>query len=60
MLVSILLHAAAGLAAATLLAWLIAQVLPAWVAATAWLLAAAVIVLLAVFARGALGPRGGG
>ncbi|WP_337875374.1 hypothetical protein [Elioraea sp.] len=60
MIASILLHAAAGLAAAALLAWLIAQALPVWVAAAAWLAAAIVIVLLALFARGALGPHGGG
>ncbi|TQF76424.1 hypothetical protein FK498_17870 [Elioraea sp. Yellowstone] len=60
MIVSILLHAAAGLAAASLLAWLIAQALPVWVAATVWLVAAVAIVVLTLFARGALGPHGGG
>lgn len=60
MIVSILLHGAAGLAVVTLLAWLVASWLPVWVAAALWLVGAGAVVLFVVFARGALGPRGGG
>ncbi len=44
----------------TLLAWAIAAWLSVWLAAVLWLVGAAIIVLMVVFARGALGPRGGG
>lgn len=60
MIVSILLHGAAALVLVTLLAWAVAAWLSVWLAAVLWLVGAAIIVLMVVFARGALGPRGGG
>jgi hypothetical protein len=59
-IVSILLHGAAALGLATLLAWAVAAWLSVWLAALLWLVGAAVVVIMVVFARGALGPRGGG
>lgn len=60
MIVSILLHGAAALVLVTLLAWAVAVWLSVWLAAALWFVGAAVIVLMVVFARSALGPRGSG
>jgi hypothetical protein len=59
-IVSILLHGAAALVLVTLLAWAVAAWLSVWLAAVLWLVGAAGVALMVVFARGALGPRGGG
>jgi hypothetical protein len=59
-IVSILLHGAAALAVVSLLAWAVAAWLSAWFAAALWLVGAAGVALMVAFARGALGPRGGG
>lgn len=60
MLVAILLHAAAAVALVTLLAWVLAAWVSLWLAVALWLVGAAVVALMVVFARGALGPHGGG
>ncbi len=60
MIAAILLHATVALAVLSGLAWLAAAWFTAWVAVPLWLLGATVIVALAWFARGALGPHGGG
>lgn len=60
MIISILLHGAAALVLVSLLAWAVAAWLSAWLAAVLWFVGAGVIVLMVVFARGALGPHGGG
>lgn len=60
MIVSILLHGAAGLMIVSLIAWAVAAWVSVWLAAALWLVGAAVVALLVVFARGALGPHGGG
>jgi hypothetical protein len=59
-LVSILLHGAAAIALVTLLAWAVAAWVSVWLAVAVWLVGAVIVVLMVVFARGALGPRGGG
>lgn len=60
MLVSILLHGAAAIALVTLLAWAVAAWVSVWLAVAVWLVGTVIVVLMVVFARGALGPRGGG
>jgi hypothetical protein len=59
-LVSILLHGAAAIALVTLLAWAVAAWVSVWLAVAIWLVGTVIVVLMVVFARGALGPRGGG
>jgi len=51
---------AVALGVVTLLAWAVAVWLSVGLAVALWLVGAAVIVPMVVFARGALGPRGGG
>ncbi|MFQ3623509.1 MAG: hypothetical protein SNJ73_08180 [Acetobacteraceae bacterium] len=60
MIAAILLHAAAALALLTGLAVLAGAWLTAWIAVPLWLVGATAILALAWFARGALGPHGGG
>lgn len=60
MIGSILGHAAVALLLVGLLAWAVAAWLAPWLGLIVAAAGATAVVALAVFARGALGPRGGG